>query len=152
MSDSLRPYGLQPSRLLCPLNSPGKNTGEGYHALLQGIFVTAWTTAHQAPLSMGFFRQEYWRGLPCPPPREYSQPRHQNWVSCLVGRFFTIDPSGKPHKSLLLLLLLSRFSCVRLCATPWTTAFQAPPPMGFSRQKYWSGLPSLCFWGVLFYS
>ena len=40
VSDSLQPYGLQPSRLLCPLNSPGKNTGESYHALLQGILPT----------------------------------------------------------------------------------------------------------------
>ena len=32
------------------------------------IFVTPWTVAHQAPLSMGFLRQEYWSGLPCPPP------------------------------------------------------------------------------------
>ena len=36
--------------------------------------------------------------------------------------------------------LLSRFSGVRLCATPWTTAHQAPPSLGFSRQEYWSGL------------
>ena len=42
---------------------------------------------------------------------------------------------------LLLLLLLSRFSHVRLCATPWTAAYQAPPSMGFSRQEYWSGVP-----------
>ena len=33
------------------------------------------------------------------------------------------------------------FSCVRLFATPWTVAYQAPLSMGFSRQKYWSGLP-----------
>ena len=45
------------------------------------------------------------------------------------------------HNTLLLLLLLSRFSRVRLCATPWTAAYQAPPSMGFSRQEYWSGLP-----------
>ena len=32
-------------------------------------------------------------------------------------------------------------SCVRLVATPWTAAYQAPPSMGFSRQEYWSGLP-----------
>ena len=32
-------------------------------------------------------------------------------------------------------------SCVRLFATPWTAAHQAPPPMGFSRQEYWSGVP-----------
>ena len=33
------------------------------------------------------------------------------------------------------------FSCVHLLATPWTTAYQAPPSMGFSRQEYWSGVP-----------
>ena len=32
-------------------------------------------------------------------------------------------------------------SCVRLFMTPWTAAYQAPPPMGFSRQEYWSGVP-----------
>ena len=42
---------------------------------------------------------------------------------------------------LLLLLLLSRFSRVRLLATPWTAAFQTPPSVGFSRQQYWSGVP-----------
>ena len=40
-----------------------------------------------------------------------------------------------------LLLLLSRFSCVRLCATPLTAAHQAPLSLGFSRQEHWSGLP-----------
>ena len=42
---------------------------------------------------------------------------------------------------LLLLLLLSRFSRVRLCATPETIAHQAPLSLGFSRQEHWSGLP-----------
>ena len=42
---------------------------------------------------------------------------------------------------LLLLLLLSCFSHVRLFATPWSAAHQAPPPLGFSRQEHWSGLP-----------
>ena len=37
--------------------------------------------------------------------------------------------------------MLSRFSRVRLFATLWTVAHQAPPSMGFSRQEYWSGLP-----------
>ena len=41
----------------------------------------------------------------------------------------------------LLLLLLSRFSRVRLCATPQTAAHQALPSLGFSRQEHWSGLP-----------
>ena len=42
---------------------------------------------------------------------------------------------------MLLLMLLSRFSHVRLCATPWTVAYQSPPSMGFSRQEHWSGVP-----------
>ena len=39
------------------------------------------------------------------------------------------------------LLLLSHFSRVLLCATPWTAAHQTPPSLGFSRQEHWSGLP-----------
>ena len=45
------------------------------------------------------------------------------------------------HDSVSLLLLLSRFSRVRLYATPWTAAYQASLSMGFSRQEHWSGLP-----------
>ena len=45
------------------------------------------------------------------------------------------------HFTLCLLLLLSHFSHVRLCATPETAAYQAPPSLGFSRQEHWSGLP-----------
>ena len=40
-----------------------------------------------------------------------------------------------------MLLLLSCFSHVRLCAIPYTAAHQAPPSLGFSRQEHWSGLP-----------
>ena len=43
--------------------------------------------------------------------------------------------------SVLLLRLLSRFSRVRLCVTPQTAAYKAPPSLGFSRHKHWSGLP-----------
>ena len=43
--------------------------------------------------------------------------------------------------SMLLLLLLSHFSCVRLCVTPQTAAHQAPPCLGSSRQEHWSGFP-----------
>ena len=41
----------------------------------------------------------------------------------------------------LLLLLLSHFSHVRLCVTPWMAAHQAPRSLGFSKQEHWSGLP-----------
>ena len=55
----------------------------------------------------------------------------------------SIPGSGKIHwrRDRLLLLLLSHFSRVRLCATPQMAAHQAPLSLGFSRQEHWSGLP-----------
>ena len=46
MSDSLQPHGLGPPRLVCPWNSPGKNTGVGYHSLFQGIFLAQRLNPH----------------------------------------------------------------------------------------------------------
>ena len=76
--------------------------------------------------------------------RGSSKPR--NWTlsftsPALVEGFFITEPPGKPVTTLLLLLLLSRFSRVQLCVTPQTAAHQAPLSLGFSRQEYWSGLP-----------
>ena len=79
-------------------------------------FATPWTMAHQVPLSMGFPRQEYWNGLPFLPPGDLPDPGIKPEFPALEGGFFTAEPPGKPL--LLLLLLLSRFSRVRLCATP----------------------------------
>ena len=53
-------------------------------------FVTTWTIAHQAPLSMGFSRQEYWSGRTCPPPGDH--PTHNSCVSCIAGGFLTAEP------------------------------------------------------------
>ena len=52
-----------------------------------------------------------------------------------------IPPLSTFPSALLLLLLLSHFSRVRLRAAPWTEAHQAPLSLGFSRQEHWSGLP-----------
>ena len=52
------------------------------------LFAAPWTVAHQAPLSMGFHRQEYWSGLPCPPPGNLPDPggrTHVSYISC-IGR------------------------------------------------------------------
>ena len=53
----------------------------------------------------------------------------------------TIIQNTYEGQTLLLLLLLSCFSRVRLCVTPYTAAHQAPLSLGFSRQEHWSGLP-----------
>ena len=65
-------------------------------------FVTSWTVAHKAPLSMGFSRQEYWSGLPFPSPGGSSRPRDQIRVSCVAGGFFTIWVTREALKSVYL--------------------------------------------------
>ena len=52
------------------------------------IFAALWTVAHQAPLSMGFSRQEYWRGLPCPPPGDLPNPGIEPTSPALLGGFY----------------------------------------------------------------
>ena len=73
------------------------------------LCATPETAAHQAPLSMGFARQEYWRGLPFPSPGEPRSP-------ALQTDYLPTELLGKAPT--LLLLLLSHISHVRLCATP----------------------------------
>ena len=55
------------------------------------------------------------------------------------------DQKTLPAKAELLLLLLSHFSRVRLCATPQTAAHQAPPSLGFSRQEHWTDWVAISF-------
>ena len=58
------------------------------------LFVTPWTVACQAPLSMGFSKQEYWSGLPCPPPGDLPNPgtEPESLMSpALAGGFFTTN-------------------------------------------------------------
>ena len=86
----MRPHRRQPTRLLCPWDSPGKNTGVGCHFLLQcmkvkslsgvRLLATPWTAAYQDPPSMGFSRQEYWSGVPLPSPTESAR-----WTQIMAG-------------------------------------------------------------------
>ena len=154
------------------------------------LFATLWTVACQAPLSMEFFRQEYWSELPFPPPGDLPHPGIEPvslTSSALAGGSFTapdtregltsllaaaakschvqtlcnpIDgsPPGSPVPGILQARTLEwvaisfsnawkwkvkvkSLSLVRLLATPWTAAYQAPPSMGSSRQEYWSEMP-----------
>ena len=58
------------------------------------LFVTLWTVARQAPLSMEFSRHEYWSGLPCPPPGNLPYPETEP-VS-LKSPSLALVPPGKP--------------------------------------------------------
>ena len=135
------------------------------------LFATLWTVACQAPLSVGFSRQEHWSGLPCPPPGDLPMPGMEpaslvspawaggsfttstTWDACASGVFFVILIQGTvpfnrwtvpitgflPFSS----IPVNQWSCsvcVRLFATPWAVAYQAPAFMELSRQEYRRGL------------
>ena len=114
---------------------------------------------------MGFSRQEYQSGLPCLPLGDLPDPGI-NPASlkspALQASSLPLVPPGKLHYTFWLFFIISiplliilmwsiillkvkvkvkLLSHVRLFATPWTVACQAPLSMGFSRQEYWSGLP-----------
>ena len=63
------------------------------------LFSTLWTVTHQAPLSMGFPRQEYWGGLPFLTPGDLPNPGIEPVFPSLAGGFFTMEPPGKQKKS-----------------------------------------------------
>ena len=70
------------------------------------LFATPHTVAYQAPLSMGFFRQEYWSGLPFPSPGDLPDPGIEPGSPALQADSLPSEPPGKPtppEKSLILL-------------------------------------------------
>ena len=125
---------------LSKLLLPGIVRDHSHKLLSRGrLFATPWTVTYQAHPSMGFSRKGYWSGLPFPSPGDLPNPGIEPWSPSLQADAL---PSELPGKSwMLLLLLLSCFSPVRLCATPQTAAQQASPSLGFSRQEHWSWLP-----------
>ena len=75
-------WGASLTRLPCIPGAPAPTAAEitnrcsecVSHISCVRLFSTPWTAAHQAPLSLGFSRQEYWHGLPCPPPAGLPNP------------------------------------------------------------------------------
>ena len=100
----------------------------------------------RCPHPLVYFLRPRFFGEPSPPCLSFL-PQRSHDPSSRVG-FLPFPSRTSFHQSLIsfltynfTLLLLSRFSRVRLCATPWTAAYQVSPSMGFSRQEYWSGVP-----------
>ena len=60
------------------------------------LFVTPWTVTHQAPLSMGFSRQEYWSGVSFPSPGDLPDPGIEPRSPALQADALTSEPPGKP--------------------------------------------------------
>ena len=89
------------------------------HFIRVQLFATLWTVAHQDPLPMGFSRQEYWNGSPCPPPRNLPDPgiKPVSLTSpALAGRFLY-------HFSLTDYLGFKSWFCHILSWWPWTNQF-----------------------------
>ena len=63
------------------------------------IFATPWTVACQAPLSMEFSRQEYWSGLPCPPPGDLFNPEIEHRSPAIQADSLLSEPAESPGKS-----------------------------------------------------
>ena len=145
----LRHYGLYPTRLLCPWDSPGNNTGVGCLVLLQGVFPTQGTNpsllwllhcrqilyhsaTEEAPLLVLLLLLSFqscptlWDPIDRSPPGSpipgILQARTLEWGAISFSNAWKWKVKVK---------LLSHF---RLLATPWTAAYQAPPSMGFSRK------------------
>jgi len=102
------------------------------------LCATPLMAARQAPPSLLFSREEHWSGLPFPSPLQsmgldkYIITWILHWSSIqnsfiFLNFLYVSQPSFPPSQPLLLLLLLSHFSPVWLCATPWTAAYQDPP-------------------------
>ena len=68
------------------LPHPSEGLCELSHFSLVRLSETPWSIAHQFPLSRGFSRQEYWSGLPCPPPGDLPDPgiELESYVSCIA--------------------------------------------------------------------
>ena len=100
--------GLQNSGLV---HSDPYADGMCVHAcwILSGFLGPPWNAACQAPLSMGFPRQEYWSGVAISSTQGLNL---VSWVSCTAGRILTTEPSGKPKR-----WYSSAYSCVPISAS-----------------------------------
>ena len=80
------------------------------------LCVTLWTVARWTPLSMEFSRQEYWSGLPRPPPRDLPNPGIKPGPPALAGRFFIPEPPGQPRLLLVIYFIYSNmYYIIQLC-------------------------------------
>ena len=120
------------------------------------LFAAPWTVARQAPLSMGFSRQEYWGGLPCPPPGDLPDPgiKPESPALALPGDsdgkasvYCTGDPvwslgwegKGYSHSSILAWKI------------PWTEEPGRLQSMGFKDSDMTERLPSCTGWQILYH-
>ena len=101
---SLGPSPWGPAWTPARLSSQGQEYPVSYfvfsHSVVSKSIATPWTVALQAPLSLRFSRQVYWRGLPFPPPGDLPDPGIKPASPGLAGGFFTLKHLGSPNQPL----------------------------------------------------
>ena len=112
------------------------------------IFVTLWTEAHQASLSVELSWYESWSRLPFLPPGDLPNPGNRtciSWVSCIAGGFFSSEPPGKPRSLYRIFtssMLLWCFGCgFFVCLFSWWLVVSA---LTNEKAKVTSSWPTLC--------
>ena len=118
------PYKDQ-TKILCPWDFPGKNTGNGCHFLLRGLFPTQGLNSETPNCRQILYCLNHQKSLSF-----QIDSKNQGALIC------NLLIKKKKHAC-----ILSRFSHVQLFPTLRTIAHQAPPSIGFSRQEFWRGLP-----------
>ena len=131
MSYSLQPYEVQPPRLLCLWDSPGKNTGEGCHALLQGIVPTQGLN-----LCLLHCRRIL---LTAEPPGKPLVPWLGIWPVTLQWKYgvLTLDLQGIPCSRFFSSSVLG-LSCGIWGVVPWPGIKPSPPALGTWSLSYWT--------------
>ena len=133
MCDSLRPYGLQAIRLLCPWDSPGKNNGVGCHFLLKGIFQIQGSNPH-------FLCLLHWQEgcLPLMPPENQGDLlsshsiSYENPLHLPLQSFPYLPPPLHPHLLLMSLIFLPSFFHIWI----WPVLRCVPPFGGLSHSYH----------------
>ena len=139
---------IYPTRLLS-WDSPGKNTGVGCRFLLQGIFLTKGSNLHLLHWQADSLPLSH---LESPKSTRFQLKERERETHTHTHTRSNLQETGnlQMRPGCLLRELKPHCVCVRAkslqscpnSATPWTVAHQAPLSMGFSREEYWSGLPS----------
>ena len=128
VSDSSRPHGLQPTRLLHSWDFPGKSTGVGCHCLLRNCH--EFFVSYEVPYTgTSYMPSHHWHHL-----------SYVTWVIAFQ-KLLIVTCEWITHWRVVVFVVARSLRCLWFFATPWTVPHQAPPSMGFSRQEYWSGLP-----------
>ena len=111
------------------------------HSSRVQLFETLWTIVFQAPVSTEFSRQEYWSGLPCPPPGDLFNPAIEPTSLALQVVSLLTEPPGKPDSAVGVKRLLRKLRLERLASTAFLSTGVSAPSQPAVLCTHWQPLP-----------